>query len=71
MIAGIAFLWRLPSLVLVPARWQGGRLRFGAVMGLGRALVALVWPGVAARVYGAEAKRAERGMRAIWAGRVW
>ncbi|MGI4765478.1 MAG: hypothetical protein ACRYGP_10535 [Janthinobacterium lividum] len=61
----LALLWWLPTLLLVLARWQGGRLRLEIVMGLGRALVALGWPEVAAGLYEAEAERAERSLRAL------
>ena len=61
----LALLWWAPSFLLVLARWQGGRVRFEAVLVLGRALVALGWPEVASRVYAAEIRRAEHGIRAI------
>ena len=56
-------LWWSPSFLLAVARWQGGRLRFAAMMVLGRALVALGWPGAASRVYGAPLALAERQRR--------
>lgn len=65
----LALAWWAPTLLLALARWQGGRARFGVVMMLGRALVALGWPEVASRVFAAEMARAERSLRAIRAGR--
>lgn len=68
-LIALALVWWLPSILLALTRWQAGRLRFEVVMGLGRALAALGRPEVASRLYGAEAARAERGLRAIRAGR--
>ena len=46
-------LWWLPSFVLALVRLGGICVRFEVVVGLGRALVALGWPEVASRLYGA------------------
>jgi hypothetical protein len=70
-MVALTLVWWTPSLLLAVARWQGGRARFGAVMMLGRALVAMGLLGAASQLYAAEAERATQAMRAIRAGQRW
>ncbi len=58
-------LWLMPSLALAASALLLDRLRFRLALGLGRALMAAGWPGVASRIYVAEMGRTGRHMRAL------